>query len=66
MKNARPRFPAIRIATDGWYLASAGLLLMLMLEGIVSISGGADAQPFPRFFFLPFPSPRSTVNYVRE
>lgn len=30
---------------------------MLMLEGIVSISGGADAQPFPRFFLPLLPSP---------
>jgi len=57
MKNARPRFPAIRVATDGSYLASADLLLMLMLEGIVSISGGAGVQPFLLFFSsfsLPF------------
>lgn len=64
MKNARPRFPAIRIAADGSYLASAGLL-MLMLEGIVSISGGAGVQPF-LLFFLPLSLSPFTVSYVRE
>lgn len=31
---------------------AAGFFLMLMLQGIVSISGGADAQPFSFFFFF--------------
>lgn len=56
MKNARIPFSRLFESRRSGP-ASAGLLPMLMLEGIVSISGGAGMQPFLPSFLLFFPPP---------
>lgn len=67
LKNARPRFPAIRIATDGFRSFTFSHSLMLTLEGIVSISGGAHKQPFLFsffFFYYLFSFPLPWITFV--
>lgn len=52
---------------DGWVrFPTVNLLLMLMLEGIVSISGGTGVQPFLSLSLSLSSPPPLTMNYVRE